>query len=325
MKYKLFKICVSLFISFILLTIFCCFFYNTPVHYTNKNGSTDYVWQKNYYYCRATEGIGYGKTNNEGLMNTYDYKEGMPIEILIMGSSHMENQFIPLKNNTATLLNNMIDGNVYNIGVSAHSFKVCISNLEAALKRYNPKYTVIEISNLIYSDDYIKNILNNAVEEEVSNSKDVIELLQKNQFIRHSITQLQSFLNVQSEQDQEVSKTKIEINEELYKELFEYINTIATNYDTNIIFMFHPTIEFNIDGNLISKDDENIIQEYKKICEEKNIVFLDMTERFMNEYKKNYSVPNGFFNTSLCEGHLNSNGHRMIAEELYKVIEEIDN
>ena len=60
------------------------------------------------------------------------------------------------------------------------------------------------------------------------------------------------------------------------------------------------------------------------MCYQNGLNFIDMSNRYQEEYKKNYTVPSGFINTAVASGHINKHGHRMIAEELYKAIEEIE-
>ena len=145
----------------IALTLFSYLYYNPPIHSVCLDGATDYIWEKNMIYNRATEGIGYGKTNNEGYMNLYDYQSGMNIDVLVMGSSHLEAQFIPLEKNAVSLLNSKSQRTkAYNISISGHSFKVCVNNLEAALSKYKPEYVVIEKGNSFAA--FLYNGYNNA-------------------------------------------------------------------------------------------------------------------------------------------------------------------
>lgn len=58
-------------------------------------------------------------------------------------------------------------------------------------------------------------------------------------------------------------------------------------------------------------------------CEANDILFLDMGDAFLKEYEASYEVPYGFSNTSPGTGHLNRIGHRLVAEELYKMIGEV--
>lgn len=48
-----------------------------------------------------------------------------------------------------------------------------------------------------------------------------------------------------------------------------------------------------------------------------------MGDAFLKEYEASYEVPYGFSNTSPGTGHLNRTGHRLVAEELYKMIGEV--
>ena len=47
-----------------------------------------------------------------------------------------------------------------------------------------------------------------------------------------------------------------------------------------------------------------------------------MTDIFINEYNESSTLPHGFINTSVGTGHLNKDGHRMIAEALARAIKE---
>jgi hypothetical protein len=45
---------------------------------------------------------------------------------------------------------------------------------------------------------------------------------------------------------------------------------------------------------------------------------IDMSVRFLSEYQSNHILPEGFLNTSVGKGHLNQNGHRMVADALFQ-------
>ena len=91
-------------IAFALLCAFCFFWYNVPVHYENPTGATEYYWQEHKFYSKGTEGFALGKTNNEGFNNLKDYSEGEHINILLMGSSHMEGFNVAQDENTAAMI-----------------------------------------------------------------------------------------------------------------------------------------------------------------------------------------------------------------------------
>jgi hypothetical protein len=57
-------------------------------------------------------------------------------------------------------------------------------------------------------------------------------------------------------------------------------------------------------------------------CKSNNILFIDMSDIFLSKYEKEYILPHGFSNSAVGAGHLNADGHSMIAEKLVRVILE---
>ena len=320
MKYLL-KVLISAVIAFVTLTLFCFFYYNTPVHYTNHDGSTDYIWDKNYYYSRLTEGFGYGKTNNEGLMNEYDYDESTKVDVLVMGSSHIENQYIPMKNNVVSLLNDWdFKHTYYNLGVAGHNFRTCIDNLDAALSKYNPQFVVIETDSILFDEYTINAVINNDVDEITSSTNKLVIALQHNPFLRLSLSQIDSFIDNNTKIQYQMAELNQEINEDKYNELFDYINNIIDKHNTKLIILYHPTILSYSKDTLTYQTPEESVTKFSKLCKENNIDFIDMGKRFQEEYLDNNIMPKGFFNSKVGFGHLNINGHKMLAQEILNII-----
>jgi hypothetical protein len=137
---KILKCLLAGFVAFAILNGLCLIYYNIPVVVPSKNGSTNYVYGKSKYYSKAIEGWGYGKINNEGLQNINDYGSG-EIDILMMGSSHMEGFQVPQKKTAAALLNKAYGDKkyIYNLGMGAHGFSTNIKNFKSAINYYKPK------------------------------------------------------------------------------------------------------------------------------------------------------------------------------------------
>lgn len=108
----LLKLFISIILTFLFLTIFCYFYYNIPSHEEVLDSSTDYKWEANKFYSRGTEGFAFGKTNNDGYINIEDYKEDTNVDILILGSSHMESYEVLLNETTTSQLNSLLGGGV---------------------------------------------------------------------------------------------------------------------------------------------------------------------------------------------------------------------
>lgn len=83
------KVVVAAIVSFAVLNLVCVLYYNVPIHSPSESGSTDYVWNRNKFYSRGTEGFAMGVTDKNGFNNLETFKKG-DIDVLLMGSSHME-------------------------------------------------------------------------------------------------------------------------------------------------------------------------------------------------------------------------------------------
>ena len=317
--------CLALFV----MTIFCMFYSNSPIHYPNASGATDYIWTPNAFYAQCQEGISHGQTNNEGFYNAFDYEPGMKIDILVMGSSHMEGSNVDQRENTASRLNALLpDKTVYNIGISGHTFLICCSNLEAALKTYRPAgYAAIETSKLNFTIDELDSFLNGTIPELTDHSSGILGFLSKNQFLRQLYHQYQSFMNQSPQEEEEVftadayrDTPEPEDNSEMLDHVLSRLDRTASAYDTEVIIFYHPSTQIDADGSLLLPDDAEDRAKFSELCEKNHIIFLDMTERFQYEYETNHILPHGFSNSSVGSGHLNRYGHEMIAEELYKSI-----
>jgi len=318
------KAVVSGILAFAILTGFCFLYYNVPVHSTTTDGATDYSWEKNKFYSRGTEGFAIGKTNNEGYVNTFDYKEGTEVDVLIMGSSHMEGYNVPMSDSTAGRLTKMMsDDVVYNIAVSQHTFINCADNLEAAVEKYKPsKYVIIEALELYYSDEKIQDVLDSNVEELESHSGGIIGLLQKNQFFRLMYSQLKGFLRNQKE-EQILTSYKPRINIDLYNKMLSELSETANKYGAKLIVLHQNNLILNDNGNLTPSIDDVDRNSFKTVCENNGVDFVDMTDIFIENYNKTHILPHGFTNTSVESGHLNKHGHKLVADTLYNLIGEV--
>ncbi|MBQ3005749.1 MAG: hypothetical protein IJD88_07425 [Clostridia bacterium] len=318
------KAVVSGILAFAILTGFCFLYYNVPVHSKTADGATDYSWEKNKFYSRGTEGFAMGKTNNEGYVNAFDYEDSTQVNVLIMGSSHMEGYNVPMSKSTAGYLDEMMsDGVVYNIGVSQHTILNCVDNLEAALEKYKPsEYVVIEALELYYSDEKIQSVLDSSMEELESHSGGIIGLLQKNQFFRLMYSQLKAFLRNQNE-EQILTSYIPRINLDLYNEMLEKLSKTADKYGAKLIILHQNNLILNDNGSLTPSIDEITRNNFRTVCENNGVIFVDMTDIFIENYNKTHILPHGFSNTSVESGHLNKHGHKLVADALFEIIGEV--
>ena len=321
------RIVVSGCLALGILTVFCYFYYNVPVHSLSSDGVTDYRWEPCKFYCRATEGIAWGRTNNEGYLNLVDYEQGSIVDILLMGSSHMEAYQVGMMESAAAVLQKKIpEYGVYNIGTSGHSFLTCVKNLNAAVEKYKPRrYVIIETGTTEFNYSDLKDTLEGKRKAHPSFDKGIVGVLQKNQFLRLLWMQLrQGFLD-----DRKKNRINIQMkNSKNDKDGSSLLNTLlgnvrqTVNCDVKIVIVYHPSTKVLSDGQLFLGGKKEAVGKFSELCKDNGIIFLDMSRRFISDYEILHVLPHGFCNSPVGKGHLNRYGHRMIAQELASVVKE---
>lgn len=95
---------------------------------------------------------------------------------------------------------------------------------------------------------------------------------------------------------------------------------LRQEYTSDLYILYHPSVSINPDGTLCIKEEETL-EQFRKVCRENNIAFIDMTDAFYAAYRDSDLLPYGFNNTSMGKGHINKYGHRLIADALYDAME----
>jgi hypothetical protein len=322
------KLVVAGMIALFVLTVFCLVYYNIPVHLTSKTGTTDYIWEKHAYYSKMTEGFGTGKMNNEGFNNLKDYT-AQSINILLMGSSQMEATTVAQTKTTVSMLNKSFNESKYsyNIGISGHSLPHVVSNLETAIQYYTPhEYVVIETMSIQFNIKSLEDIVESRVQRIPSYDSGLIFHLQKIPYLRLLYHQ---YKGIKGNNEDEIQEQAPDVfDKEQYSVLLDTvmrrINQISVNSNIKPIIFYHPHLSLNKDGSAAAKTDDEYLDAFKVACDNNGVYFVDMTAPFMQEYQTNHILPHGFANTAVGVGHLNQNGHRIIANELFNRITEIE-
>ncbi len=312
--------------AFGVLTLFGMVYCNTALYEKNMDGCTDYVWPPYTIFSKYTEGGATGRVNNEGYNNLFDYTEN-DVDVLVMGSSHMEGIQVAQEEITSDRLNMLLDNKVvYNIGVAGHDFIMCCNHFETAIKKYKPSYVVIETFSCSFTDESLENVVNGTYREFVPYSKRLLAF-KRNPVIKHWVSQARAFWEKKVEvyTEEETADQAIAIcNSELLTKLMQNLSDVAREHRSQIIIVYHPATMISTDGSLKMIGNNDAVAQFAEACEKCGIRFLDMSERFSKEYEDNYILPYGFCNTPVGSGHLNKWGHAMIADELYKIISEVE-
>ena len=302
----------------------CLIYYNPGIHVTNPSGVTDYVWQSNSFSGTMTEGIAWNRTDKNGFYNETTTDKNM--NVLLMGSSQMEGTNVFPKQNAAWLLGEYTGKTTYNIGTSGHDLLVCVKNLKTALTVMQPtEYVVIEIGTPKYSEKAIEDCLSGKMANIPSYDSGLLFHLQKIPYLKLVYAQLASWdgvggNNAPSAQTNSPSTTIEASLMEAYEQLTAEISRICVDYGVQPVIVYHPHLSVNADGTVALDHDEAYLDAFASACQANEVLFVDMTEDFLQMYHTEYVLPHGFCNTAVGVGHLNQHGHKAIAERLAEVI-----
>lgn len=286
------------------------------------------------------EGVSMGHFNNEGYNNFFDYDPGMSLDVLVMGSSETQANHVMPASCAANVLMNLSGKKIYNIGMFKHFFPTCAVNLKAAVKKYKPaEFVVIETMSVNFSDAELAEILSRQVAKvKVVTSTEVNadfihriyyryiragvhKILTKSYSLEFFYRRLISILRkaVASAETLVTPSDPVLLN----RVLEEMAKTVKDS-GAKLIIAYHPSVRLELDASLTIESDSESVKIFSDACKSNGIYFIDISERFAREYKTNYVVPNGFFNTTVGSGHMNNDGHRMLAEEIYKLMQRIE-
>lgn len=325
------KILLAGFVAFLLLCLFSLAYYNPPVHVPSPNGATDYIRDPGSSYAYLTEGMSYGKIDGGGYNNTGAAAQSADSpNVLFMGSSHIEAMYVMQDESAPYLLGRMLDttkpgASVYNIGMSAHTLMTCMNNLDAALSAYRPRdYVVIETMESTFSIHNLSQFAEGTLAELHADPVGGLRYyIQQIPFAKLAYFQYRNAAQgaggggggggAAPEQDDALHRALLFAVMELYANK-------ASAAGVEPVIVFHSQFSIRADGAVAPRANADDLALFKEACAAAGVIFVDMTEPFLERYAQDYTLPHGFLNTEIGTGHLNPAGHRMMAEELYKVM-----
>ena len=331
----LFKCIIAGIISITLLSMFSLIYYNPPIAIQQPDLITNFKFKENSNWSYMLEGFGHGMTDELGYNNAY-YTDCTEPDIVFVGSSHLEALQVPQNANCVYLLNEKFDKDTLlynnfkclNLSVSANAFEVSVSNFPYILEKYNnAKYMVIETSNVEFSPTMLDEIAQgkfhapkeeNGLVRKVTMSVPYIKLLNKK--INEART---AKVNVVADTN-DSNCDDINIYVDKMNEILYDLSKKTNEKDIKLVVLIHQRFWEDEDGNIITENSPEYMDAFKKCCENNNIKVIDVTKQMIESYIKDFEFSYGFPNTAPGEGHLNKTGHRIIAEEVYKSINKME-
>lgn len=326
------KVMAAGFVSLAVLSVVAFFYSYTGIHITNPAKATDYIWLPNQVMSNMKEGFSFIKMDKNGFNNAEVRNE--KIDILLMGSSHMEAYQVGKYENCSYILNELLpEYYTYNIGISGHTIYRIADNIDDALREYSPqKYVLIETNTVELEIVQMNKIISGESSVIKSYDSGVLYYLQKIPAFKPLYNQLDIWLNTKTRSKTvsiASSTEKTVISDEYRKILFDFLSIIDSESEKNgvtpVIF-YAPNETLLKDGSLVFQTDNELLEVYKWTCESLGIVFIDMSDSFARLYNDEKKLAHGFSNTAVGVGHLNKYGHRIVAEtlaeELFKAVEK---
>lgn len=329
----LFKLFIAGSVSISILSVFSIFYSYSGVHIPNPDFTTDYIWESDQLKSTMTEGFAWLKMDKNGFNNAHIREASdTDIDILLMGSSHMEAANVASDENVGYRLNELLPNNyTYNIGISGHTIYSCVNNMENAIEHYQPTdYVILETDRIELCVDDMRKVIEGSYERIPSYNSGIVYHLQKKvpalKVIYKQIEEWKSAGERSKEekdflalQDKETDLVEYEVALESF---LKKAADIAEEKGVKLIIFYQPTTELNIAGSLKNTTDKEYLSLFADTCKKNDILFVDMTEEFENLYETKHILAHGFSNTAVGKGHLNKYGHEVTAKKLAEIIEQ---
>lgn len=328
----------AIILSFLIVNGVVLFYYKRPAWISRDTGASIGVYYPERTIVYAYEGFGINETDKNGYVNPN--VELASNYILVMGSSHTQGKEVMSEERYSNLINRKItDENklyVYNIAVDGNYYPSIVKHFEAALQEFPDSegvvieigatdYEIKELQDSLISVPFSKDTVASALVEKMTSIEKVktmikermslIVLLAYKQLANIDLGIENSFWYRESTQEPEIQDAEYEKEE---TEILEQtLKKFRETYSKPIIIMYHPKVRLTKEGEMEIIRDSGV-DVFKNICLKYKISFLDMGDVFLEKYNSSFIYPYGFTNTAPGTGHLNKEGHQMIADTVYE-------
>ena len=309
-----------------ILSVFVCIYHYEGVHVGNSGNGTDYKWEAGQLKSQMTEGFSWFCMDENGFNNSEAHTDR--VDILLMGSSHMEACEVPQEKNLGSLLNAEIpDMTTYNIGIGGHTIYRCVDNMVDAIQTYHPeKFVILETDRVKLDRDSMQAVIAGDATAIPSYDSGIMYYLQKIPAVKLLYSQVSNWIDSESNGGSDASGSNQSISDpEEYRQcvtrfLQKAVDAVAGTQCKLVIF-YQPPTKLMPEGTIdCAQNEEDYRTVFAEVCAELGIVFLDMTEDFQTLYREESVLTHGFSNTAVGEGHLNEAGHRVIADALKAIL-----
>lgn len=326
---SVFNACISwlgaLIAAFAVLNAACLFYYH-PTDAIAQSGQAGVgLKYPSDWGIYSNEGFAFTKIDENGLANATPLPESD--YVLAIGSSHTEGYAVGSERRWTDVLNREYGIAAYNIGHSGYMLDACITRFDAIVQEFPGASTIVlETPILNYTEGSLTEALAQTVYAPELGHEEVIASLPLRSRLTHflksafpllRLLRLQALI-MQADGAGSNWSTDDVAPEALYSEV---LARIRSQFDGRIVIVFLPS-ETIADENTVLFSEQKTVAMFARCCEANGIDFLDMTPYFRDAYLTRHTVATGFWNTTMGSGHINADGHRMVADALAALLEE---
>ena len=325
MMKKILKHVLAALLGLAILNGFCAWYYNTAPYVHTEDRATDAVRRPFSWVSQAKEGMGWHRIDANGYNNPAG--EG-PISVLMMGSSHTEGFNVPAGQDVSARLDALVDGRVYNLGMSDHPFYRNAANLGRALERFRPtRAVVLETDRMVFMRDQVNDAMNDTLARNPETRFPLPDILVNQPLSKRLYKQFMGLVQGTAGDEEEVDyddlpASLLEEYEQSLTAWFTAMNETARSYGVQLIIWYHPHLAVRVDGSAGADTPAVCRTAFVRACERSGVTLVDLTEPFLAAYESDDILPHGFANTAMGAGHLNADGHRMAAEAIAAAMRE---
>lgn len=335
--------------SIVILNCIVAFYALSPGFLHRDGGATRGVWMPNSLIIKGDEGRSVSRIDGNGYINENDDLADSGY-VLFMGNSQSNGIQVDVDKRYILLLNRKLqevnmDTKVYAYNVSADGSDFCdlVSGFTAATQEFpDSRAVVLQIGSMDWSLDKLQNCTEQRTFSEEQKGAYMAAHLSNDQKLRHMIklcfpfpiylkevkmkeTKLDfhdAFWHAETEQEETIEDLKdMDMGEDYKRALEEVLVFLRQNYKGQIIILELPGVSLRGRGKL---ENSNGIRQklFDRACKENDIIYINMYDRYEREYEARRVLPYGFSNTRPGYGHLNEEGHQMIADTLLPLLEK---
>ncbi len=329
------KLIVSGILALIVLSVFCLFYYNPPMPIPQPQEFSNAKYIENRFWVCFREGFGFGRTNELGY-NDAPIRDESAERIAFIGSSHTvglqlnQKDIYPVVTEVLLLAddNSENDFECISVASAGQYLNTSISNLEPLAKSFdNLAYVVLETPTINYSEKEFEEMLLGYYHVEPENESFIYRTAQSIPYLRLMANQYQSMLEQRGGNTTDDFIMPALPDYETYERGFsaaaERMGAIADEYGFRLILLHHSTPAHSAESTLHSGHDSKNLEILERCCRDNGIILLDMCQEFADYHNTTAASAYGFANTRPGTGHLNADGHSLIAHRIYETVREI--